>query len=326
MARISIADLVQFEGAEKINKASLEEDTESAYAATRNEVFKLVEQGRKKKASKSDSCFYEIGLKTKLEQSISKILNAKSEDVSTVRARRSFKYEFDKKMARIKRIKSRAYRRVRRMAKAKQDSLQGCAEEVAGVVAEDRAPCVPDQLLKAMEPCEEEDDTPVLVFEGPEEPSRDVQEELVRLAFKEDAPENEREFVKEKQQIVNSEAPRMDETILPGWGSWAGPGLEVVKTKENTVVSFVDGVKHSNRKDFNKSHVVINENAPEIDRKFQAELPFGYTEEEYCSKIKTSVSREWNTLRIFKKLVKTKPSQVNGSAIEPLRYNPEEDE
>lgn len=323
--RISIADLIQGEDAEKIDTSYLEGDAGTAHANTREEIFKLLEMGKGDKSIPRDKhSFYQLTPKTELEKSINKILNkTEEEDVSTVRANRTFKYEFDSKMRRIKRIKSKAYRRVRRAAKLKNEQV---TEKVDMVCVEDgdrdaRSSRIPDTLLREIETCEKES-TPVLSFGGPGESHSNVQEELVKLAFNEDIEENEKVFVKEKEEVVNSEAPKVEEVVLPGWGDWAGPGLELTRTKENTTVNFVDGIKYSKRKDFNRSHVIINENTPNVAKKFQTELPFGYTEEEYNAKITTSVSKEWNTLRIFKKLVRTKTNLVNGCVIEPFRYEP----
>lgn len=312
MDRISVADLVQFEDGEKINFAGLE-GVDASYAATREEIFKLLEHREKMpRSEKSErSSFYEVSAKSELERSMNSILNRKEEESpGTVRARRCLKQEFDRKMMRIKRIKSRAYRRIRRAMRKE-------------TVDADPETHVPHTLLRGIATHEESEETPVFSFNGPENPQT-VQEELVRLAFGEGLEDNEKSFVREKEEIVNAEAPRVEEAVLPGWGSWAGPGLHLVKTRENTTVNVVDGVRYSSRKDFNRSHVVVNEAAPDIDRRFQAELPFGYTESEYSAAIRTPVSKEWNTLRIFKKLVRTKPSQISGDVVEPFRYDPEE--
>lgn len=320
--RISVSDLIQHGDREKIDTAGLEDDGHSAYADTREEILKLLETGSRPRATKRNNDFYDVVPKTVLEMSISRILQKKEEDPDAVRARRSFKYEFDRKMARIKRIKSKTYRRMRRIAKLKNQQVAGVAGEGVdggGCDGAGQISCVPDDLLREME-TQEEGVTPILSFDGPSETPQNTQHDLVRLAFGDNADDNEREFMREKEEIVNSEAPRTEEVVLPGWGDWAGPGLELVKTRENTTVYQVDGVKYFNRKDFNRSHVVINEKALDVDGKFQAELPFGHTEEEYNARIKMSISKEWNTLRIFKKLVKTKPGHANGGVIEPFRY------
>lgn len=318
--RISIADLVSLEDGDKIDVAELAEGKGSVYAMVREDVHRAAEQSRKRPKTRN-SDFYELVPSTSLEKCMDRILHGDREKEPRVAAfERSFKYDFDKKMRRIKRIKSKAYRRIRRMNKAKSEQLDEQGQDQAAGGCEEQAR-VPDILLKEMEASEDEE-VPILSFGGAED-EPEGQEALVRLAFADGAGENEREFVREKQEVVNKEAPRIDEVVLPGWGVWGGPGLEVVRTRANTIRNVVEGVRHSNRKDFNKSHVIVNEGAPGTDKKFMAELPFGYTEEEYNEKIAMPISRERNTLRIFRKLVKPRVGHVNGEVIEPLQYVPE---
>ncbi|ADM12578.1 uncharacterized protein Eint_110780 [Encephalitozoon intestinalis ATCC 50506] len=317
--KISVADLVKFEEGDRIDIGELEENKESVYAAVREEAFDAIEQGRRKMAKKKDEDFYEIIPSTNLEKSMDRILHGERKKESrAIVFEKNLKYEFDKKMRRIKRIKSKTYRRIRRQSKLKSKEA-GEEKEGEDVHEDERQKRIPDILLKEIEEPEDEK-TPILSFGGDEE-EEDGQEKLVRLAFKDDMEENEKAFIKEKAETVEKEAPRIEETVLPGWGEWAGPGLEIVKTKSNTIRNVVEGIKYSNRKDFNRSHVIINENISSVDKKFLAELPFGYTEGEYNEKIDASISRERNTLRIFRKLVRTKTGYRNGEVIEPFHYN-----
>lgn len=320
--KISVADLVKFEEGDRIDLAELEENKDSVYGAIREEAFNASEQ-RKKKNKSTREDFYEIIPSTSLEKMMDKILHGeKTKESGAMAFERNFKYEFDKKMKRIKRIKSKAYRRIRRQSRLKsKEAMEENIQEKQGTEQDGARPRIPDVLLKEVE--EVEENLPILSFGGGENREENEQEKLVRLAFKDDMEEQERAFTKEKEEIVNEEAPRVEEVVLPGWGEWAGPGLEVVKTKNNTIRNIVEGIKYSNRKDFNRSHIIINEKASGVDKKFLAELPFGYTESEYNEKINASVSRERNTLRIFKKLVRAKTCHTNGKIIEPFRYNPE---
>ncbi|KMV65049.1 hypothetical protein M970_110900 [Encephalitozoon cuniculi EcunIII-L] len=322
-SKISVADLVKFEEGDRIDVGELGEGQDAVYAAVREEVFDVVEQRRKKAPRKREEDFYEITPLTSLEKSMDRILHGeKAREPGAVVFEKNFKYEFDRKMRRIKRIKSKAYRRIRRQGrlKGKMPEEENTQENHLG--SEDkRYGGVPDILLKEIE-AEDDEKTPILSFGGDEEAEEGTQEELVRLAFKDDAADNERVFEEEKREIVNREAPRVEEVVLPGWGEWAGPGLEVIKTKSNTVRNVVEGIKYSNRKDFNRSHIIINESVPQVDKKFLAELPFGYTESEYNEKINASISRERNTLRIFKRLVRTRTRHANGEAAEAFCYSP----
>ncbi|AFN84060.1 hypothetical protein EROM_110780 [Encephalitozoon romaleae SJ-2008] len=323
--KISVADLVKFEDGDKMDLAELEENKDSVYLAIREEVFNAAEQ-RKKKNKRTRENFYEIVPSTSLEKMMDKILHGeKTKESGAMVFERNFKYEFDKKMRRIKRIKSKAYRRIRRQSRLKsKEAMEENTQEKQGAEQDEVRSRIPDVLLKEVEEVEEvKENLPILSFGGDESREENEQEKLVRLAFKDDMEEQEKVFAKEKEEIMNEEAPRVEEVVLPGWGEWAGPGLEVIKTKNNTIRNIVEGIKYSNRKDFNRSHIIINEKAPEVDKRFLAELPFGYTESEYNEKINASVSRERNTLRIFKRLVRAKTCHTNGKIIEPFHYNPE---
>lgn len=57
------------------------------------------------------------------------------------------------------------------------------------------------------------------------EEQRAAQAELVARAFA--TPDLEREFEEEKQKEAEAEGPaKKVETVLPGWGGWAGEGLK----------------------------------------------------------------------------------------------------
>ncbi|KAM0671749.1 hypothetical protein OCOL_001190 [Ordospora colligata] len=338
--KISIADLLQLDKGQITGESHDASITDGIYAVVREEMFMAMEQAKRKPKSSIGENFYEIIPKTALEKMMSRVLdNEKMIDIEKLKYEKNFKDEFDRKMKRIKRIKSKAYRKIRRMKKLANelhesiDTQNKCQESDAHEKSHDvqkRSSRVPDALLKEIDVEKENNeternDTPIFSFGGEHESTDNMckQEELVRLAFKESEDGNENEFVNEKQQIVNEEAPRIEETVLPGWGDWAGPGIEVVKTEYNTVRNVIEGVKYCNRKDFNKSHVIINEKSQCIDKKFMAQLPFGYTEKDYEQKIDMCVSKEKNTLRVFRKLVKSRSTNTNGEAIKPFHYVPE---
>jgi U3 small nucleolar RNA-associated protein 14 len=327
--KISMADLVQFQDGDKMDIESHQSDANSAYAVTRDEVARLMELKRNRKRSKADVTegFYELPSKSALERSINRILHHKeAEDPATARARANFKYEFDRKMSRIKRIKSKSYRRIRRISKKKEESLGAELETEQAQPGQDEVSVsrVPDRLLKRLETSEEEEGTtPIFSFGGPSEPKAGLQEEMVRLAFGEDAGDNEKDFVEEKEDVINEEAPKIQEIVLPGWGSWGGAGMEITKTRYNTIVKCKEGIKHSNRRDFNVSHVIINEKTGGLDKRYKAILPYGYTKEQYQDIIRMPVSKERNTLRIFKKLVRPRADET-GMRIRQFHYEKED--
>ena len=64
------------------------------------------------------------------------------------------------------------------------------------------------------------------------------------------------EFVKEKEDAVETGKPKDLDTSLPGWGDWGGPGVDETKRKRK----FVEKAKPARpRKDAKMAHVIINE-------------------------------------------------------------------
>ena len=135
---------------------------------------------------------------------------------------------------------------------------------------------------------------------------------------------NELEFIKEKAKTVEKEAPQIIETVLPGWNTWGGIGIETRKTKQNTFVETKEGVKPRDRKDFNRKHLIINEKI-QIPEKYKSEIPYGYTKTSYNKKISTPISLETNSLRVFKRFVKMENKEENpaGKKIEPSVFKPD---
>lgn len=257
--------------------------------------------------------FYNIVPKTKLESTLSAILNNRSESVDEKNKRLTFQHNYDAKMRKIKRIKSKSYRKVKRLARKDVD----CEEKEINItenpeIEEEEEEVYNDDIV---------DNAPIFNFT--DSIKNKEQHEIVKLAFKNDMEENEEDFIKEKEEIVNENTPKIVERILPGWGDWAGPGLEIIKTKYNTFTENKEGIDYKQRKDFGSSHGIVNEGITEIDDKYKTSIPYGYSKEDYILKLNTSVSKECNTNRMYKKIlnkiVQTKP----GKDIEPFRYESE---
>lgn len=51
------------------------------------------------------------------------------------------------------------------------------------------------------------------------------------------------------------------ETVLPGWGSWAGPNIRKRTSKKRTNMGMFRTPAKPPRKDFNREKVIIHENA-----------------------------------------------------------------
>lgn len=295
-------------------------DSKTNKMNTREEINQFISTKEFRMNIQQDkSNFYEIVPKTKLESVINKILNKNNESTDDKNKRLTFQNNFDAKMRRMKRIKSKSYRKVKRQLKKEMD----CEEDYENLEKtlniknefENDEDEVTDEVVN-----DEIEDAPIFAFN---ENLDTKQNEIVKLAFEDDMEENEEDFVKEKEDVINEEAPKTFETVLPGWGDWAGPGLEIVKTKFNTISEYKEGIDNKKRKDFGSSHVIVNEGNNEVDDKYKTKVPYGYTKEEYLNKLNMPVSKECTTSRVYKKILNKVVETKRGENIEPFRYEPE---
>jgi len=110
------------------------------------------------------------------------------------------------------------------------------------------------QALTAGHEQEEDEDAPTMTY-GRGRISFQ-QAELVNRAFAADG--FEQDFMAEKEAAIAEDAPKEEDLMLPGWGSWTGQG---VKSHASAVkiVKKMPGVEASKRKDSKLKHVIINE-------------------------------------------------------------------
>lgn len=71
------------------------------------------------------------------------------------------------------------------------------------------------------------------------------------------------EFVREKDEVVESSKGKDLDLTLPGWGEWGGPGVKVSAKKKNKFVKKAE--EKAPRKDKDLAHVIINE---DVNKKF----------------------------------------------------------
>lgn len=311
MKRIELQDLID---------VPKENEENPILTLTREELNQTI-----KKEKKMTSSFYDIVPTTDLERGIDSVLKNRKVDYLQKARENQMLAEFDRKMKRIKDIKSKTYRRIRRREKVKSvvvensdsDSekndveiepdlmLKKLEKDEIDPIIQKYGKNIPKDLLKRRKIEDESngnkdvvlDNKNILTFEGKKE-----QMNLVANLF--NKTEHFEEFNKEKEAIVEKELPSVEKEILPGWGSWGGSGVDVVETKHNTIIRVKKGTEENVRKDAEHSHVIINENAPTINEKYKIPLPYGYTKNQYQTKMKLPISKELNTLRIFNKFVK----------------------
>lgn len=237
---------------------------------------------------------------TALEREINAVLMRNKEYVGKVKREKIFLSEFEKKMARLRRIKSKGYRKLRR--KIKERHALESAAHASKMKAEDVP--IPDFLLKELDVKEEE--KKIMSFGGDEDSSSSSQEELVRRVFDDEFGE---EFQKEKEALV---AAKEEVRVLPGWGAWGGSGIDVMPTPVNTLKP---SSSSSKRADSDKHHVILTENCDQSN-KIMTKVPKNLNPTEYQAIMNIPISKEWNTARIFNKFVKGRDEKN----IEKFKY------
>lgn len=138
------------------------------------------------------------------------------------------------------------------------------------------------------------------------------------------------EFVATKKKIESEDnkiSTELEEIQMPGWGSWAGCGLEPSSKKRKRKTKFTNLEKTGlpkGRKDRKLNHVIINEaSRNSFTAKHQVNnLPFPYTSKEQFERtLAAPIGSTWNPPSVFKDNIRPKVSTVIGTYINPM--NPE---
>ncbi|KAJ3296948.1 hypothetical protein HDU79_005308 [Rhizoclosmatium sp. JEL0117] len=146
-----------------------------------------------------------------------------------------------------------------------------------------------------------------------------TQRELMQIAF---AGDNvAAEFEEEKRKVEEADAPEVVDATLPGWGSWAGNGVEPKVGLITEVKKKAGSIEKEKRKDSKLKDVIINEKRARKSTKYLAkDLPFGYeSREQYEQAIRMPLGVEWNTSASHAKLTAPKVVTKMGTIINPLR-------
>ncbi|ORD99374.1 hypothetical protein A0H76_956 [Hepatospora eriocheir] len=265
---INLEDLINLENGKTIDIKE-DESVNKVLEMVKDDVEDFVNRKEVKKIDKT-----KVLENSKLGRKISKIVSKSGIANQTFKAK--LQAEFDKKMHRIKRIKSASFRK----AKKQQELKNNLYEELnsTSTISE-----------------EEQEYVPLISINNSKiKIKKEINKELV-------SDESNQDFYKEKQEIVNREAPREDIKVLPGWNSWAGPGLKVKRTKYNTIRNEIKGIEISKRSDFQKSNLIINENV-KYDLKYK------------CDNLKSEPS-DYKTMKL-----KLKNNKVNGLDYDVKEY------
>ncbi|EPR80089.1 hypothetical protein SLOPH_1814 [Spraguea lophii 42_110] len=224
--------------------------------------------------------------KNAFEKALDEEMNKEKEFILKKRHENIVMAEFDKKMQRLKRIKSKNYRRIRKQNLEKNKIVIKKKENIE----------IPEHL---------EEKRIIFKFDGEDE-IEDITESEESLS-----DEYEEEFSKEKKEIMDKEKPTVEEMILPGWNTWGGAYIDVTENKNNKIVSTKDGISIKDRKDYKHKHLIINENIGIKEDKYKIQLPHGYTQEEYLAKLNIPVSKERNAFSVFKQIIKKNKQEKN---------------
>ncbi|KAI5169561.1 hypothetical protein PAEPH01_0815 [Pancytospora epiphaga] len=317
--KIDLADLVEMKDGTVIDMGVITDSVDPGYRLVTEEVETFIERPIAKVKSVKNS-FSSFIPSTALKESIEEVLKVRS--VQEDRLKKHMQFEFDRKMQRIKRIKSRTYRKLHRREKLrKEQALQIDSDEGSQGSSEN-----------GESPSDKEESSVqggIMDFRGsknePSEELMDPQFGIVKEAFRDPTVEgNEKEFLEEKYREIENDAPLTTRTVLPGWDDWAGEGIEIKMTAQNTVMEKKEGILPYNRKDYGKHNVIINEHVTLSD-KYKTSLPYGYSPTEYKEQLKTPISMETNSFRVFKRFLKvlSKKRPVSGENIKPSEFEPE---
>ncbi|KAI9587749.1 U3 small nucleolar RNA-associated protein 14 homolog A [Glossina fuscipes] len=127
------------------------------------------------------------------------------------------------------------------------------------------------------------------------------------------------DFSREKAE--NSALKNTDiELTMPGWGSWAGPGIseeQATKRNKRLILKLAPPEK---RRDENKNNVYINEEASKHLRShLTSDVPFPFTSlKDYENSIRAPVGRNFVTETSFRLLTRPAVITRKGQIIEPM--------
>lgn len=306
----TLDELAQLNDGTKVDLGIIQNKEDETYNLIKEEIEDFITKPVQKSVKKNK--FFSSLPNTELKKSIENVI--KQKNIKEEIFKKNVQDEFDRKMARIRKIKSKTYRKMKRRDKIrKEEALENCSTE--------ESDCTES---------ESENFRPIISFnnkkdEELESSTVESVDSVVNKAFEVPGFEgNEREFLSEKTKMVQEDAPKVIEHYLPGWGDWAGGDIKFQKNNFNTIVEKKDGIKIKNRQDYNKNNVIINEHIATND-KYKSILPYGYSKDNYKDKLKTPISIEVTSSKIFNRFVKsgTNKDKKQGEFIEPCEFNPE---
>ncbi|XP_053213537.1 U3 small nucleolar RNA-associated protein 14 homolog A-like [Panonychus citri] len=141
------------------------------------------------------------------------------------------------------------------------------------------------------------------------------QRKLIAEAF--DGDDVVVEFVQDKREKMDEEQEKSVNNYLPGWGSWAGPG---VRTNIRKKKQFIQKAEKRKRLDEKLHNVIISENKDKAIAKFMVkELPYNCKNvPEFEKKFNAPIGPNWNPETQFRFNIEPKIITELGKIIEPI--------
>lgn len=268
---------------------NIDTDEHKAYAVFKDDLAEFTVLNNCTSQVKNQ--FFSTCPQTELTTKFNKILHTTSQNNDKLLTKK-LTMEFDKKMARINKIKSKHYKKMLRKDRKKDSKLY---EELSISVDENSSSTTQNNLhVNSMLNIKYQDNSTSCIKDTTNNILR-KNVNIVEDIFEEnDSSESNDSFIQKKIMVMKDEAPAIEEIILPGFdGEWAGSTIDTKQTIDNTVKYIKNGVPVYNRADFTKSNVIISENIQYND-KYNAKLSSKYNKDLYKKKLKINITTRKN--------------------------------
>ncbi|KAI6203761.1 hypothetical protein M3Y94_00593800 [Aphelenchoides besseyi] len=130
------------------------------------------------------------------------------------------------------------------------------------------------------------------------------------------------EFMKEKEQLAESEQKTIDERLF-GWGDWTGFGISEEKQRKKKE-RFLKRLPTKARKDAGRSGLIIRDKDDRLANLQPKDVPFPFTAvSDFEAVVRQPIGRDWNTNIAHRSLIRKSVVTKAGRIIRPLDKNDE---
>ena len=132
-----------------------------------------------------------------------------------------------------------------------------------------------------------------------------------------------KDAMRERDESVKKKKKNERDTMVSGWGSWAGDGAPPPKPPKvlpKRLQPPTTNKKKRRRQDDGKKNVIINEKRVKKNAKFQIEnIPYPFTSrEQYEKAMHGGVGYEWNVTGAVKEMTRAEVITRTGKMIQPI--------